>query len=201
MKRDRVKLFFWLMASPIQMAGWKKASEYTAAAINTGSIPMNRYCLNVIGPVQPWLSSATLYAQRHRTNTIARARATVKPLKCHESRMRFRAGSCGSTAAAPSWRFLRRKRTMKSAHRPMNTTRVKTWNAKPAIMMLSPVVSDSLSWRAMDAIIPPAAWRTNDRISQGINYPDRLGCIDWNNQVVLTSLVYHFAGTREFSSP
>ena len=58
----------------------------------------------------------------------------------------------------------------KSMQRAMKMARVKTWKAKPATMMLSPV-SGLLFWCvAVEAIPPPAACRRRLRRSHGMNY-------------------------------
>jgi hypothetical protein len=52
----------------------------------------------------------------------------------------------------------------------MKTRRVTTWKERPAIMMLSPVLVDSLLCEEMEAKAPPAAWRTREMTSQGMNW-------------------------------
>lgn len=48
--------------------------------------------------------------------------------------------------------------------------RVRTWNARPATMMLSPVSGLLFECEAVLASPPPAAWRRRDIRSQGMNY-------------------------------
>lgn len=51
----------------------------------------------------------------------------------------------------------------------MKASKVKTWKARPAIMMLSPVVVDLPVWKAAEARPPPAACRIREMMSQGMN--------------------------------
>lgn len=104
---------------------------------------------------------------------VLSASAGGKALNIQELRIAISAGSW-SSAAEPRVRRRRKVLIRKSMDRSMNTKSVKTWKARPAIMMLSPVSVDSPVWKAEEARPPPAAWRIRETMSQGMNYKLRL---------------------------
>lgn len=59
----------------------------------------------------------------------------------------------------------------KSAQRSIKIRRVKTWKARPATIMLSPMLGGLFWCVSEDAIPPPAACNSSDIKSQGMNYP------------------------------
>jgi hypothetical protein len=52
----------------------------------------------------------------------------------------------------------------------MKIRRVKTWKARPATMILSPVLTLLFWWEATDAMPPPVAWSNKEKKSQGMNW-------------------------------
>jgi hypothetical protein len=49
---------------------------------------------------------------------------------------------------------------------------VKTWKARPATMMLSPVLTLLFWWEATEAMPPPVACNRREKKSQGMNWLD-----------------------------
>lgn len=66
----------------------------------------------------------------------------------------------------------------------MKAKRVTTWNARPAIMMSFPSLGSSRAWDLAEAMPPPAAWRSREMTSQGMNCKELgwLICRDGKNQ-------------------
>lgn len=129
---------------------------------------MNRFCFLIRLPVHPSPNSATLYTDLQKIHIVARVRAIKNPLKPVEERRVINAGFW-SNAAEPRDLYRERVRIAKSTQRIMKINKVKTWNARPATMMLSPVSGDLLEWAAADAKPPPAACRRRDMRSHGMN--------------------------------